>query len=233
MEINNKLYIKNYKPINNKYLNIITCTYPRKYRIKYLSHLKRLLSAQKNIRWFVIDDNDREDKTLKKFLPDFAIYKHIGPTKDKGHAQRNLALEYIYDNRLSGIIYNADDDNKYDFRIFNEIKKTKRFSMFPVGEDLFGPLGGPEGPIINKKNKFVQWNSSWDHRKYCIDMAGFAFDATLLHNIKKPFWSHVGLGGESEFIDKIISSVEEIEFLCDRCKTTYAFHNALVPEINT
>lgn len=233
MDMDNRKYIENYSPINDKYLNVITCTYPRPKRLKYLSHLKSLLSVQKKINWFVIDDNNKIDNDLKNFLPDFAIYRHIGPTRDKGHAQRNLALDYIHDHRLPGIIYNVDDDNKYDFRIFNEIRKTKKFSIFPVGEDLKGPNGGPEGPIISKRNKFIAWNSFWSHRKYCIDMAGFAFDSSLLHTLKKPLWSFKGLGGESEFIDKLISSVNDIEFLCDRCTKTYAFHNALIPEIES
>lgn len=229
--VNNQIFIDNYTPVNNKFLNIITCTYPRKHRLKYLSHLKNLLSHQHNVRWFVTDDNDTIDNELKNFLPKFAIYNYIGPSKDKGHLQRNLSLEYIYDNKLQGIIYNADDDNEYDFRIFNEIRKTKLFSMFPVGGDLKGLHGGPEGPIVNKKNRLVNWNSHWSARKYAIDMAGFAFDSSLLYKLQKPFWSFKNLGGESEFIDKIINSVEDIEFLCDRCTKTYAFHNALVPKI--
>lgn len=212
----------------NKYLNIITATYPRPYRLHYLNHLKTLLCFQDHIRWFVIDDNYNIDKELQNFLPNFAIYKNIGPSKDKGHMQRNLALEYIYDNKLDGIIYNADDDNRYDIRIFEEIRKTKHFSMFPVGGDIKGVETKSERPIVDTKTKkFIKWDSVWGDRKYPMDMGGFAFNSILLQKLQKPLWRHEGIGGESEFIDKIIDSVDDIEFLCNDCTQTWVFHNAL------
>ena len=212
----------------NKYLNIITCTYPRPHRLHYLNHLKVLLSFQDHIRWFVIDDNHMQDKELQEFLPNFAIYKHIGPSKDKGHIQRNLALEYIYDMELDGIIYNADDDNRYDIRIFDEIRKSIHFSMFPVGGDIRGVENESERPVVDPNTKkFIKWDSPWHQRKYPMDMGGFAFNSLLLHKLEKPFWQHAGVGGESEFIDKIINSVDDIEFLCDNCTKTWVFHNAL------
>lgn len=213
-----------------KYLNIITCTFPRKLRIKYLSHLKNLLQQESFIRWFVIDDNDKIDNELQNFLPDFAIYLHIGPTRDKGNVQRNLALEYIYDNKLHGIIYNADDDNRYDKRIFTELKKTNKFAFLPVGGDIRGMDGMPERPVLNKRGQFVKWNSFWQ-RKYSIDMGGFCFHSSLLSNLNKPFWTHKGVGGETEFIDKLIKSPKEAEFLCDNCTKAYCFHNDLLRSI--
>lgn len=40
-------------------------------------------------------------------------------------------------------------------------------------------------------------------RKFPIDMAGFAFDAQLLHGLQSPIWNHHGVGGESEFLEKL------------------------------
>lgn len=226
-----KIFTNNYDRTNHKtlpYLNIITCTFPRALRTKYLSHLKELLCAEQNIRWLVVDDNDQIDHELSEFLPDFAIYLHIGPTRNKGHSQRNLALEYIYDNNFDGLIYNADDDNRYDPKIFQELRKTKVFAFLPVGGDLFGIDGTPERPILNRRGEFVRWNSHWQ-RKYAIDMGGFCFDSALLRKLSKPFWSYSdGRGGENEFIDKLISSPHEAEFLCDNCHKTYCFHNELL-----
>jgi hypothetical protein len=230
-----KIFINNDTNIIPKrifpYLNIITCTFPRPLRIKYLSHLKDLLSNEQNIRWIIVDDNDQKDNELVKFLPNFATYLYIGPTRNKGHAQRNLALEYIYDNKFDGLIYNADDDNMYDHRMFQELRKTKIFSFLPVGGDLSGIDGTPERPILGRRGKFIGWNSYWQ-RKYAIDMGGFCFDSSLLHKLRKPFWSYEdGRGGENEFIDKLISSPHEAEFLCDGCTVTYCFHNELLRKI--
>lgn len=226
-----KIFLKKYQqdtPINtNTYLNIITCTYPRLGRINYLKHLKSLLDNQNKIRWIVVDDNDIIDQELIDFLPNYAIHLYCGPTRDKGHAQRNMALEYIHDNNLDGIIYNADDDNKFDNKIFDELRKTNHIGILPVG-NFPTPKGGSERPIIIN-GKFKSWNSFW-HRKFPVDMAGFAFNATLLRNLKKPYWKHKGVGGESEFLSKIASSEKDLQFLCNNCNDTYVWHNELLSQ---
>lgn len=226
-----KIFLKN-KPyqtqcIKNTYLNIVTCTFPRKLRLKYLTHLKDHLSKENRIRWIVVDDNNHIDKELAKFLPEFAIHLYIGPTRDKGNIQRNYALEYIYDNKLDGIIYNADDDNRYDNKIFKELRKTNIFAFLPVGGDIRGVDGTPERPVLNKRGQFVRWNSFWQ-RKYSVDMGGFCFHSSLLSKLKKPFWTHKGVGGENEFIDKLIRSPKDAQFLCDNCTKVYCFHNELL-----
>ncbi len=225
-----KIFIKHKKnhqlDVNiDQYLNIITCTFNRPGRITYLNHLKSLLDNEKNIRWFVVDDNDQLDTDLSDFLPDYAIHLYCGPTRDKGHAQRNMALEYIKDNNFDGTIYNADDDNKFDPAIFNELRKNKHISILPVG-NLPTPKGGSERPIL-VNGKFKSWNSFW-HRKFPVDMAGFCFNASLLKDLKKPLWKHKGVGGESEFLSKIARNEQDLTFLCEDCSKTYVWHNELL-----
>lgn len=220
-----KKYPKDTSVNTNIYVNIITCTYPRLGRINYLQHLKSLLDNQNKIRWIVVDDNDSIDQELVDFLPNYAIHLYCGPTRDKGHAQRNMALEYINDNKLDGIIYNADDDNKFHSNIFDELRQTHNIGILPVG-NFPTPKGGSERPIIIN-GKFKSWNSFW-HRKFPVDMAGFAFNAKLLNNLKRPYWKHTGVGGESEFLSKIASSEKDLEFLCNNCNETYVWHNELL-----
>lgn len=209
-----------------KFLNIVTCTFVRKDldRLKLLSHLKNLLVDEQNIRWIVVDDSDHLDEELSNFLPNFAHLLFIGPSKDKGHLQRNLGLEYIYDNNFEGLIYNADDDNKYDKNIFEELRKTQKFSIIPVGN--LGPNLVEKAILSN--GKFKEWDSLIMNRKYPVDMAAFCFDASLLKKISKPFWQFSGMGGESEFIDKIISSIDEIEFVSHDPEYVNVWHNGLL-----
>ena len=47
-------------------------------------------------------------------------------------------MEYVLENHdwnqdVAGILYFADDDNTYDLKLFEEIRKTQNVSMFPVG----------------------------------------------------------------------------------------------------
>lgn len=215
--------------LKNQYINIVTCTYPRPYRINFLSHLKNILIKVPNIRWIVVDDNNHADPELKDFLPDFATLLYFGPTKDKGNAQRNYAWEYIYDSKLDGIIYNADDDNVYDIKLFEEIRQTHKFGIMPVG-NLPTRDGQTERPLLDNKGRFKGWNSYWD-RKYATDMAGFCFHVSMLDKIKKPFWTQKGFAGETEFISKIIRSPQDMEFLCNKCTETYVWHNLLLDKL--
>jgi hypothetical protein len=59
-----------------------------------------------------------------------------------------------HDRKLKAIIYFADDDNTYDLRLFDEIRKTKNLSVFPVG--FVGSSGSPgiTSPIV-KNGKVI------------------------------------------------------------------------------
>ena len=53
--------------------------------------------------------------------------------RPRGVANRRAALSWIRKNVQQGVLYFGDDDNTYDFRLFEEIRDTKNISMFPVG----------------------------------------------------------------------------------------------------
>jgi hypothetical protein len=51
-------------------------------------------------------------------------------------------------NLIDGIIYFGDDDNTYDWRLFNEMRTIQQVGVWPVGI-----VGGQlvETPLINNK----------------------------------------------------------------------------------
>lgn len=54
--------------------------------------------------------------------------------KPRGVANRRAALDWIRKNgKRPGVMYFGDDDNTFDLKLFDEIRETKRVSMFPVG----------------------------------------------------------------------------------------------------
>jgi hypothetical protein len=202
---------------------VVTTTYDRPGRIGMIGHLRSALNNRDDVRWVVVEDGSEPDPRLAEFLPSYATYLHLGPTRDMGNLQRNLALKHIRDEGLDGVVYNADDDNMYHPRLFDEIAKTKRVSMFPVGN--LGP-NGVERPII-LNGKFSRWDSGWPERMFPVDMAGFAFHSDLLRGLDDPLWNHTGRGGESEFISRLVSSPHEVEFLCERCTDVLVLWNEL------
>lgn len=211
-----------------KNIFLVTCTYDRPKRLDFIKNLSKFIhinNQEKRIFWIVVEDAEKIDDAVSEILPKFATYMSIGPTRDKGHVQRNLALEYIRDNKFNGIVYNFDDDNKYDSKIFKELKKVRKIAFFPVGN--LGP-NAIETPKLNRYGKFSHWDAGWMERKYPVDMAGFAFHTNLLSDLKSPIWQHEGVGGETEFIEKLNFLPNEIQFLCNRCKDVYVWHNGMV-----
>lgn len=214
-----------------KKIIIITPTYPRKWRLHFLKRCSRIFRRVKNIFWIVVEDGDSLDKKVQDLLASSGIpylYLHIGPTRKWGNRQRDLALTYIREQRLEGLVYLADDDNYYDPRIFDEIRKTKRISIFPVGH--LGPRG-IERPIL-KDGRIIGWDAHWLVRKFPVDMAAFAFDAGLLQGTKgvifdspQKYSRHKGWGGESELLERLINSADELEILCDQCRKCYVWHD--------
>ena len=62
-----------------------------------------------------------------------------------------------YGTIQEGIVYFADDDNTYDYRLFREISRTNRISMFPVG---FIGGQGVSAPIV-KEGEVVGFTDDW------------------------------------------------------------------------
>lgn len=204
-------------------LIVVTATHKRPCRMPMMTHLKSHLDGRGDVTWIVVEDAAERDAELADFLPPYATHLNVGPTRDLGHAQRNLALEYIADNGLEGVVYNADDDNKYDPALFDEILKTKRVSVFPVGN--LGPHGVERPLVLN--GRLQRWDAGWAERKFPVDMAGYAFHSGVLKGIQRPFWMHRGRGGETEFLEKFVRSADEVEFLCNRCTDVLVWHNEL------
>lgn len=216
---------------NQSHLILITCTYNHVNRLSYFKYLiNNIIQNISNYTWIIVEDGSEIDISLNKLLIESGVnyqYLYYGPTKSGGNAQRNFALEYIHDTGLRGIIYNMDDDNLYKLPLFDELRKVKKIAIFPVG-GWGRPLSDPEKPILDNNYKFIGWNSAWQ-RKYATDMAGFAFSSSLLDSLSKPFWTFQNHGGgETEFIDRLIHNINDIEFnLCDNCSKCYVYHNQL------
>jgi hypothetical protein len=202
----------------------VTVTYKRAGRIEFLQrHIDFLISKITNFRWIVVEDGDRTDDEVAALLDGYnATYLNIGPTKDKGNVQRNLALEYIRDHKLEGVVYNMDDDNLVYPALCDELRKVNRVSIFPVGN--LGSVG-IERPVI-VGNSIIGWMAGWTERKYPVDMGGFALPSQFLFDKPSPIWQHEGIGGETEFIERFAASIQEIDFsLCHWNKMCLVFHN--------
>jgi hypothetical protein len=205
-------------------LLIVTPTYTRPLRLSFLNRCAEDFRVVSNLLWIVVEDAEEPAPEVAQLLSRSSldyVYLTCGPTRAWGNAQRNRGLEYIRDRRLEGVVYLADDDNKYQQPLFDELRKIKRIGVMPVG--CLGP-SGIERPIVHQ-GKIVGWDADWTSRIYPVDMAGLGFNAALLSELSGDAWPHRGLGGESEFIERVVSSADELEILCNDCRECYAWHN--------
>lgn len=215
-------------------LFIITPTYRRPEQIPELTRMAHTLMLVKNVHWLVIEDATVATKQVTKLLERTGLkfdhliapmpekYKLKKGAKPRGVSNRNRGLQWIRANATRGVFYFADDDNTYDIELFDEIRKTKTVSMFPVGLCTKFGLSSP----ILKNGKFVGFYDGWvAGRKFPVDMAGFAVNVRFLHqrpNASMPFRA----GYEEDGFLKSLAPFEprDAQLLADNCTKVLAWH---------
>lgn len=215
-------------------LYIITPTYRRPEQIPELTRMSHTLMLLENIHWLVIEDANVATSQVTRLLERTGLkfdhltapmpekYKQKKGAKPRGVSNRNRGLQWIRANATNGVFYFADDDNTYDIALFDEIRRTKRISMFPVG---LCTKFGLSSPII-RNGKFVGFYDGWiAGRKFPVDMAGFAVNVKFLlqrPNATMPFKA----GYEEDGFLKSLAPFEpkDIEFLADNCTKVLAWH---------
>lgn len=183
------------------FIYVITPTHARYTQKVDLMSLCHTLMHVPNLVWIVIEDSEFKTDLVLKLLQWCQVESvHLNNPKTqaiqwpfswftslRGVPQRNEGLRWLrkYCARPEnagqckrGVVYFADDDNKYDVRLFEKIiRKTEKVSVFAVA--FAGGLKF-EGPVCSN-GKAISWHSaSESSRKIPIDMAGFAMNVTLI-----------------------------------------------------
>ncbi|KAH8282887.1 hypothetical protein KR054_010579 [Drosophila jambulina] len=211
----------------------VTPTYPRREQIPELTRLAHTLLHVPRLHWLVADDqqkcNDFMDTLLNRFGIPFthmvspmpAKFRYADPAP-RGVANRRAALQWLRQHNLTnGVLYFGDDDNTYDLRLFSEIRKTQRVSMFPVGLIADYAISGP----VVRKGKVVAFLDSWvAGRRWPVDMAGFAVNLEYMAqypNVNMPYKP----GYEEDlFLRSINVRMDEIEPRGNNCTEILVWH---------
>ncbi|XP_054732644.1 galactosylgalactosylxylosylprotein 3-beta-glucuronosyltransferase P isoform X1 [Anastrepha obliqua] len=215
-------------------LYIITPTYKRVEQLAELTRLGYTLKHVPNLLWLVIEDANQTSPLVLQTLNRIGVpfeyflapmpeeYKHTKKAKPRGVSNRNRGLDYIRANATSGVFYFADDDNTYDISIFEQMRYTKKVSMWPVG---LVTKYGVSSPII-QDGKITGFYDGWiGGRKFPVDMAGFAVSVKFLHErpeAKMPFKP----GYEEDGFLKSLAplNLTEIELLASDCTEILTWH---------
>ncbi|XP_053641662.1 galactosylgalactosylxylosylprotein 3-beta-glucuronosyltransferase P isoform X1 [Cherax quadricarinatus] len=213
-------------------LYIITPTYPRAEQVPELTRTAQTLMNVPNVVWIVSEDSTVASTSVVQYLNESGLntvylhvqmpsrYKKVG-NKPRGVANRMAGLNWVRENAKDGVLYFADDDNTYDIRIFEQIRWTRKVSMFPVG--LVTKLG-VSTPIV-KEGKVVGFYDGWiAKRTFPVDMAGFAVNVQYL--LERPLASMPYKVGYEEdgFIKSLGIKASEIEPLAFNCTKIWVWH---------
>ncbi|XP_042473089.1 probable beta-1,4-xylosyltransferase IRX9H isoform X1 [Zingiber officinale] len=229
---------------SGKLLIVVTPTYNRASQGYYLNRLGQTLRlVPPPLLWIVVEMHVASAETSQILVDAGVMCRHLvcnkntTNVKDRGVHQRNTALEHIQKHRLDGIVYFADDDNIYSLELFEQLRKIRRFGVWPVA--MLSQSKNKailEGPVCNG-SQVIGWHTNEKSkrlRRFHVDMSGFAFNSTIiwdpriwhrpnsdairqLDSVKEGFQ-------ETTFIEQIVEDESQMEGLPKGCSTIMNWH---------
>ncbi|XP_064471151.1 galactosylgalactosylxylosylprotein 3-beta-glucuronosyltransferase S-like isoform X2 [Ornithodoros turicata] len=224
---------KQYVPV---VVYVVTPTYRRATQAPDLTRLMQTLRLANDICWIIVEDSHKYTPLVSSILERSGIpgVHLLGPTASnrklkkygRGVSARNRAIQWLRTNATGpGVVYFADDDNSYDVRLFDEIRQTKRISVFPVG--TIGEYGVSAPVVIS--GKVAAFHDSYrGGRKFAVDMAGFAVNLSLLCGNKRAVMPHILGKQEDIFLRSFNVSIGDLEPLCNNCTQVLRQHQVKV-----
>ncbi|KAM4722824.1 galactosylgalactosylxylosylprotein 3-beta-glucuronosyltransferase 1-like [Rhinophrynus dorsalis] len=213
----------------------ITPTYARLVQKAELTRIANTFRQVRSFHWIVVEDSYNKTMLVTNFLRRSGIkHTHLcirtpkGVTKAKGTLQRNLGLSWLRETYFvgdapAGVVYFADDDNTYSLELFEEMRYTKKVSVWPVG--FVGGLRY-ESLAVDAVGKVIGWKVKYDpSRPFAIDMAGFAINLELILEKKRAvFRLDVPSGYQEPSLLQDLTTIKELEPKAENCTKVLVWH---------
>ncbi|XP_029304542.1 galactosylgalactosylxylosylprotein 3-beta-glucuronosyltransferase 1-like isoform X1 [Cottoperca gobio] len=226
-------------------IHVISPTYSRPVQKAELTRLANTLLHVPNLHWILVEDSKRRSTLVSSLLQETRLnYTHLNvetprnykvrvdsrdPRIPRGTIQRNLAIRWLREtfsenSSQPGIVYFADDDNTYSLELFEEMRSTKKVSVWPVA--FVGGLRY-ESPKVNTLGKVYGWKTVFDpHRPFAIDMAGFAVNLHLILSKPRAYFKLHGVKGgyqESSLLKELVT-LSDLEPKAANCTKVLVWH---------
>ncbi|CAG0899398.1 unnamed protein product [Darwinula stevensoni] len=211
---------------------VVTPTYPRPTQIPELVRLAQTLMTVPNLFWIVAEDAPILNPRVASYLDGTGIChaylaapmpeSYRGELKTpRGVSNRRAGMDWIRKHVTEGVMYFADDDNTYHLDVFEEMRWTKKVSMWPVG--LVTHLGVSSPVVID--GRVIGFYDGWiEGRKFPVDMAGFAVGIPFfLSKVDAEMPYRAGFE-EDGFLRSLEISVDDVEPKADNCTKIYVWH---------
>lgn len=213
--------------MDDKRLILITLTRDRAERMLYIERMGKIIKDLDNCLWFIMEESHEKDSELEEYVKSVTenyIYDICYGIRHHYHDQINEAFKRIQKEKYNGIIFLMEDHVFVEKQMFDELRKTNGVSAFPVGDNATCRFDRP----IYINGKIMGWEASWKPERYFPShRSGFAFESKLLFGLDRPVWNFRGVnrGGESEFLQRIVEDLNDIQLLCDNCTKCYIWDN--------
>ncbi|KAM6279219.1 galactosylgalactosylxylosylprotein 3-beta-glucuronosyltransferase 2 [Porphyrio hochstetteri] len=217
----------------------ITPTYSRPVQKAELTRLANTFRQVARLHWILVEDAAARSELVSRFVAGAGLpctHLHVPtprrykrPGLPRATEQRNAGLAWLRQRHQHlpppqpGVLFFADDDNTYSLELFQEMRTTRKVSVWPVGL-----VGGRryERPVV-ENGKVVGWYTGWRaDRPFAIDMAGFAVSLQVILSHPKAVFKRRGSQPgmqESDFL-KQITTVEELEPKANNCTKVLVWH---------
>ncbi|XP_053214276.1 galactosylgalactosylxylosylprotein 3-beta-glucuronosyltransferase 1-like [Panonychus citri] len=222
---------------------VITPTYTRPTQMADMTRLAQTLMLVKNVFWIVAEDSHLLNPQVADLLNRTNIpyiqllgprpKTHLDKRSGRGVSNRLVALDWLRttfanDTNTPGVIYFADDDNAYDIQVFEEMRDTKKVSVWPVG--LIAKIG-LSTPILDlKTNKVIGFHDPFmGRRKFAVDMAGFAVNLSLFLSKPKAIMPYKVGYEEDYFIRSLGVTIDDLEPKANNCTQILVWHSKTQP----
>nr|CAH0104727.1 unnamed protein product [Daphnia galeata] len=220
----------------------ITPTHTRPLQKAELTRISQTFLLVPNFHWIIVEDSETKTPLVTNLLAQSGLtYTHLNAEtpkewklllddpqwkKPRGVKQRNAALQWLRNNadpRKPAVVFFADDDNTYSLELFEEMRTTKKVSVWPVG--LVGSVRF-ERPILDEHGKVANWSTGWrPERPFAIDMAGFAINLKLLlDNPQAEFSFDAPRGYQESTILAAVVTKDDLEPKASQCTKVYVWH---------
>lgn len=211
---------------------IITTTHQYDAQKANLVILCQTLMHVRSLVWIVVENSTQKSQMVKGLLKRCNIpsvhlavplphSKQIRPTTAALSIwHHNMGLRYLREHKCpkcSGVVYFGNDDDRYDLKFFEEIRKTEAISVFMVG--LTGGLL-MEGPYCQQE-RVLKWHRVWGpSRRVPIEIQGFAINLKLVLEHENS-WLEKGLTyNDTRYIDANSFISGFLPFTTLECRTS-------------
>ncbi|KAI6184137.1 Galactosylgalactosylxylosylprotein 3-beta-glucuronosyltransferase [Aphelenchoides bicaudatus] len=225
------LQIRDLLPLTKNRLNLpiiffVTPTKRRPTQKADLIRLHQTLSYVPNLHWVLVEDAETPSPVIDEILARTRLKSvHLvaatppGKRPPRQRSKLETSKRTNFGTLKKGVIYFGDDDNVYDWKLFENIRSIDRAGVWPVG--LVGGLL-VETPILSENGNVVDFNAA----PFPIDMAAFAVNITLVNkNSNAEFSYNVSRGyQESHFLTGLGLKRSDLEPKAEYCKQVYVWH---------